>query len=97
MEDYENTPCTPDAPKKETPIEIALNRLGNEIGTAQETVVRFKTILASILGSPDEKATKCDATHSKGQTSLETRLMEMTGRIMDINTNLRSVQNRVQL
>ena len=84
--------------KKESPIEIALNRLGNEIGTAQETVVRFETLLASVLGTPEEKVTsECDAPHSKGQTSLETRLIEMAERIMDINTNLRSTQNRIQL
>ena len=88
---------TADITEKKSPIDTELNRLVNEISTVQETVVRFETLLASVLGAPEEKTTECDAPHSKGQTSLETRLMEMTERIMDINTNLRSVQNRVQL
>lgn len=90
MEDYENTP------KKESPINIALGRLEKEIATLQETTVRFETILASVLSQP-EPTPECDATHSKGQTSLESKLFEITERIMDINTNLRSIQNRTQL
>ncbi len=83
---------------KESSIGIALSRLGDEISAVQETVVKFESLLASVLGASDEKATsECDAPNSKGQTSLETRLMEMTERIMDINANLRSVQNRTQL
>lgn len=82
--------------KKESPIDAALDRLNNSIATVQETTVRFETILTSILGQ-SEKTTDGDAPHSKGQTSLETKLMEMTERIMDINANLRNVQNRIQL
>ena len=82
--------------KKESPIDTALDRLLKEIANLQETTVRFETILASVLGH-QEKTNDCDAPNSKGQTSLETRLMEMTEQIMDVNANLRSIQNRVQL
>lgn len=82
--------------KKESPIDIELGRLEKEISVLQETTVRFETVLASVLSQP-EKSTDCDSPHSKGQTSLQTKLMEMTERIMDINTNLRNIQNRVQL
>lgn len=82
--------------KTESPIVIALNRLGDEISNVQETTVKFEEILASVLSQP-EKSTECDSPHSKGQTSLETKLFEMSERIMDINTNLRNIQNRIQL
>lgn len=82
--------------KKESPIDVVLDGLSNSIATVQETTGRFETILASVLGQP-EKTTDCDATQSKGQTSLETKLIEATERIVDINSNLRSLQNRIQL
>lgn len=83
-------------PKKESPIETAFNKLGNEIAKVQETTVKFETILASVLGQ-SEKPISSDETQSKGQTSLECRLLSMKEQIMDINANLQSIQNRIQL
>ena len=88
-----NEPCEA---KKESPIDVARDTLLKEIANLQETTVRFETILASVLGQP-EKSTDVETPHSKGQTSLETKLVEMTEQIMDINANLRHIQNRVQL
>ena len=89
----ENEGCTA---TKESTIGIALNKLGNEIGNLQEITVKFEMILASVLSQP-EKSTDCDSPHSTGQTSLETQLFELSERIVDINANLRNIQNRVQL
>jgi hypothetical protein len=82
-------------PKKESPIDVSLGRLEKEIATIQETTAKFETLLADVLGQP-EKTGDCEAPNSKGQTSLETKLTVLTERIMDINGNLRQIQNRVQ-
>ncbi len=90
------TECNGSGVKKESPIDVALGKVESEIATLQETVVRFETILASVLTNP-ETSSECDAPNSKGQTSLESRLFAMAERIMDVNTSLRQIQNRTQL
>ena len=81
---------------KESPIERAMNRQKEAIGSVQETMTRFETKLSSVITHP-EKSTKEPTPEPAAQTSLETRLNEMTEDILGVNTYLLEVQNRVQL
>ena len=80
---------------KESPIDVALNKLKSNIGKVQETMTRFETKLASVLTEPEKSPdTKERAT---GQTSLESRLFSMCEDVSDIDDYLNIVQNRIQL
>ena len=81
---------------KASPIERAMNRQKDAIGLVQETMTRFETILSSVITHP-EKSTKEETPDQAAQTSLETRLNDMTEDISGINTYLLEVQNRIQL
>ena len=84
--------------RRESPIDVALNNLGNLIGRTQEIMNRFETVLSSVLTSPEKSPeTKKDTQEpAPAQTSLESQLLSMGNDISGINEYLREVQDRVQ-
>ena len=93
MEELENTP------KKESPIDIALNRLKSNISKVKEILPDFESILASVVTQP-EKTTGCSEGVSKaagGRTHLESELILMSDTVVEIKEYLGFLQSRIQL
>jgi len=81
---------------KESPIENAMTRLKKAISSVKDTMVKFEPLLSTVLTNP-EKPTGGESKNQPGQTSLESRLNEMTVEIEDIGIYLREIQSRIQL
>ena len=83
--------------KKESPIDLRLERLVNRITKLKaETLPKFEPILASVLMEP-EKSDAPEGTRAAGQTSLEERLILMYEDVQKIDEYLVLLQNRIQL
>jgi hypothetical protein len=87
---------TPKGIGKDSPIQKALNGLKNNIGSVQETMGKFESILASVISQPDKPPPEKE-TIAGGQTSLETVLTELCNSVANIDNYLRQIQNRIQL
>ena len=81
---------------KESPIEIAKNRLQNLIGETKEIINGFEGKLSSVITQPEPSPTS-DKEKQVSQTPLEQYLVSQADEVIEINNYLISVQNRVQL